>query len=284
MNTMVILGAGQFGRACASLINTEHVRLLAFADNNPLLQGSSLGQIPILSVPDAIARNPDLLFIGVTDLVRTDQFKKQAIESGFHGTFLPLGDLYRLFDIRSAVLYRLAARLKERQVSGSVAELGVYKGAMAEKINALFPERPLYLFDTFDGFDGRDIRIEKARDCSRAQKGDFSDTSVASVLERLPFKDQAIVRKGYFPETVVGLEHISYALVSLDADLYAPLFSGLCYFYPHLSPGGMILLHDYNNTRFSGARQAVTDYETEHGFLSLLPLCDLHGSAVIVKT
>ena len=62
-----------------------------------------------------------------------------------------------------------------------------------------------------------------------------------------------------------------------------PLLSGLEYFYPRLSPGGMILLHDYNNERFQGARQAVEDYEKCRHPLVLVPLCDLHGSAVIVR-
>lgn len=40
----------------------------------------------------------------------------------------------------------------------------------------------------------------------------------------------------------------------------------------------MILLHDYNNRRFRGSAQAVTGYESIHGSLPLVPLCDLHGS------
>ena len=74
-----------------------------------------------------------------------------------------------------------------------------------------------------------------------------------------------------------------FCLVSLDADLYAPILSGLIFFYPRLVPGGMILLHDYNNERFRGARQAVEEFEKQYGRLCLVPLCDLHGSAVIVK-
>ena len=45
----------------------------------------------------------------------------------------------------------------------------------------------------------------------------------------------------------------------------------------------MILMHDYNNERFQGAAQAVADYEKDDQRLSLVPLCDLHGSAVIMK-
>lgn len=292
MQTIVIFGAGQFGRRAAGLLNTNELSLIAFGDNNPGLWGSALpclapgGQareIPVLPPGEAVALKPELILIGVTDQVRGGQLRAQALELGFSGEFVNLGDLYRRFDIRGAVLAQLAARLQAQDIPGAVAELGVYRGDTAWKLNALFPERPLYLFDTFEGFDSRDIRLEKDRDCSRAREGEFSDTSEAAVLGRLPWPLQALVKKGYFPETAAGLEDERFALVSLDADLYAPILAGLEFFYPRLSRGGMILLHDYGNERFRGAGQAVAAWEAVHGPLLLLPLCDLHGSAVIIR-
>lgn len=282
METIVILGAGQFGRAAASLLNTDSLNLIAFGDNNPHLQGTRIRQIPVLSVEQAVQLRPDHIFIGVVDETRTGQLRSQAEAAGFHGRFLLLGDLYRQLDIRSATLFRLASRILQSKVPGDIAELGVYRGDLARKLNAWFPGRTLYLFDTFEGFDMRDITIEQSLSCSKAQKGDFSDTSETFVLKRLPYPEDARIRKGYFPDTAAGLEDNRYAFVSLDADLYAPILAGLEYFYPRLSPGGMILLHDYNNERFRGARQAVEDFESQSGPLPLVPLCDLHGSAVIV--
>ncbi|MDO4328763.1 MAG: TylF/MycF/NovP-related O-methyltransferase [Lachnospiraceae bacterium] len=282
MNTIVILGAGQFGRTAASLLNTNHLKLLAFGDNNPKLQGTSIQQVPVLSVEQAVQLKPDYLLTGVIDEVRSGQLRSQAVAAGFQGTWILLGDLYRQLDVRSATLFRLASRILQGNVPGDIAELGVYQGDLAWKLNAWFPGRRLYLFDTFEGFDVRDISIEQDLSCSKAQEGDFSDTSEAFVLKRLPHPETAVIRKGYFPDTAKGLEENRYAFVSLDADLYAPILAGLTYFYPRLSPGGMILLHDYNNERFRGARQAVEDFESKSGSLSLVPLCDLHGSAVIV--
>ena len=37
MKTVIILGAGQFGRAVSRLLNTEQMDLIAFGDNNPAL-------------------------------------------------------------------------------------------------------------------------------------------------------------------------------------------------------------------------------------------------------
>lgn len=282
MDTIVILGAGQFGRAASRLLDHDHLRLLAFGDNARRLWGTKLNGTVICSVEDAVGMGPDLILIGVTDQDRTDQLKRQAVRAGFTKRFLLLRDLYHYFDIRSATYFCMADRLLKKKVPGDVAELGVYKGDTAWKLNLLFPDRTLYLFDTFAGFDTRDIAEEERSGYSRAQAGDFADTSVEAVLSRLPHPEQAIVRKGFFPETAKGLEAARYCLVSLDADLYAPLLAGLEYFYPRLNPGGMICLHDYGNPRFGGAKQAVEDYEAAHGPLCLVPLCDLHGSAVIV--
>ena len=56
----------------------------------------------------------------------------------------------------------------------------------------------------------------------------------------------------------------------------------LLYFYPRMVRGGVLLLHDYENARFSGVQAAVEAYEQKHGPLLLLPVGDLHGSAMVI--
>ena len=105
--------------------------------------------------------------------------------------------------------------------------------------------------------------------------------------------------KGYFPDSIEAAERASegentdaagqtavpagirYAFVSLDPDLYLPVLNGLQYFYPRMSPGGVILIHDYNSRQFPGAGRAVREYCTAHEIYPI-PLMDMHGSAVIV--
>jgi O-methyltransferase len=74
----------------------------------------------------------------------------------------------------------------------------------------------------------------------------------------------------------------TFAVVSLDADLYKPLYDGLLYFYPRMNRGGYIIIHDYNNSRFSGAKHAVRQF-CEEQQVFVVPLSDLHGTAIIVK-
>jgi hypothetical protein len=177
---------------------------------------------------------------------------------------------------------RLAAqRILARNIPGAVAELGVYKGELAAVLNRLFPERTLYLFDTFEGFSQNDLADGQEKKHSVACVGEFQDTDVDLVLSRMSHPEKVIVRKGYFPETAEGLED-TFALVSLDVDLYKPIMAGLRYFYPRLSPGGCIFVHDYNNRRYKGVKTAVEEFVDVTG-APLVQLPDLAGTAVLTK-
>jgi O-methyltransferase len=185
-------------------------------------------------------------------------------------------DFCRMMSLRLA-----AERIAQKNVLGSIAELGVYRGELAAILNRLFASRTLYLFDTFEGFSDNDLSDGKEQNHSQAAVGDFQDTSLEMVLARMPFPEKVVVRKGYFPTTTEGLED-NFALVSLDVDLYKPTLAGLNYFYPRLSSGGCIFVHDYNNLRFKGVRSAVEEFVDATG-APLVQIPDLAGSAIISK-
>lgn len=281
LETVVILGAGQMGKAARNLLNLNQMEIVAIGDNNPKVWDYD-AEIQILPVAEALQANPDRVLIGVLDDERTGQLTNQARSLGYQGRIMALSDVYTTFDLRAATFRRLADRISANAVEGALAELGTYRGDFAWQLNERFPDRKLYLFDTFDGFDERDIRVERQMSTSRAAVHDFSNTRDRDVLTRMPYEDQVVIRKGFFPETAQGLEE-RFALVSIDVDLYAPTLAGLEYFYPRLVSGGAILLHDYNSMQFDGVRKAVDEYERRHGMLPLIPLSDLHGTAVIPR-
>ena len=277
MRSVVLVGAGQMGRAALRMINRTNCKVTAFADNNKLLWGTALCGVPVLSVEEAVKENPDGILIAVAGQERTEQLRHQLQESGYTGEIRALAEYAETMDIRGGVFELLADRLEK--IPGDFAELGVYQGEFAARINSRFPERTLYLFDTFEGFDARDMAAETGY--SRAVTGDFADTSVELVLSKLCAPEKTVIRKGYFPETAEGLE-ATFAFVSLDADLYEPTFNGLEWFYPRMASGGVLLLHDYESARFSGVRAAVDAYEQAYGPLLLLPVGDLHGSVMVI--
>lgn len=178
--------------------------------------------------------------------------------------------------IRVSMLELVAHEIYERNIEGSVAELGVYRGEFARHINAAFPDRTLYLFDTFKGFDSGDMECD-VRHRFTTEFGDFSGTSVDSVLERMKYRDRCVVKPGLFPDSLGTLED-RFSFVSLDADLYQPTLEGLKYFHPRLNRGGYIFVHDFAR----GVKSAVERYCDETG-ANFVPASDTWSTVVIKK-
>lgn len=182
--------------------------------------------------------------------------------------------------IRISTLELVAQEIYENNVQGAVAELGVYKGQFAKYLNQVFPDKTLYLFDTFEGFDEKDVNVELKNEFSKGNQ-DFSDTSVQSVLKKMTNKDKCVIKQGWFPDSLNGLEE-KFCFVSLDADLYKPIYDGLEYFYPRLNKGGYIFVHDYNNKEYEGAKAAVREYCKKND-IPYVPMSDSWGSVIIAK-
>ena len=87
----------------------------------------------------------------------------------------------------------------------------------------------------------------------------IKDTLVNLVLNKMKYPENVIIKKGYFPESVQGIED-KFCFVSIDADLYTPILNGLEYFYPRLEKGGYIFIHDFGGYSFEGAKQAVLEF------------------------
>ena len=176
--------------------------------------------------------------------------------------------------VRLATLELLCRRLAE--VSGAAAELGVYRGFFARCINLSLPERRLYLFDSFEGF------AEEAQ-ASEAFQAAHRNTAAEKVLSIMPFPERIIVKPGFFPESLHGLED-RFCLVSLDVDFYRTTLEGLRYFWPRLEKGGYLLLHDWGSPKLPGVAKALADFEAELGQrLPAVPLCDVGGTLILCK-
>ena len=182
--------------------------------------------------------------------------------------------------IRYATLELCYEEIIASCVKGNVAELGVYRGDFSKRLNQLFRERKLYLFDTFKGFSDEDITIEHQKGFSPADQN-FSNTSIALVKSKMPHPEKCIFKPGYFPQTAEGVDD-TFCFVSLDADLYEPIYQGLRFFYPRLQKGGYMFIHDFNNAGYTGVREAVILYSKEND-IRFVPIPDSGGSAIIAK-
>lgn len=190
--------------------------------------------------------------------------------------------------VKISALELVGEQIKSNNIPGAVAELGVNKGRFARFINEVFPDREIYLFDTFEGFDSRDFEnptdnFDMANNTIRLLYDDVKDTSAEYVLNRLPHPEQATICKGWFPDTTEEFRDADrFAFVNIDTNLYAPTYSGLEFFYSHLSNGGYIFVHDYNCAVHPGVKKAVDLFCMENN-LTVVPLPDRCGTAVLAK-
>jgi hypothetical protein len=188
------------------------------------------------------------------------------------------GDLSRFF----AFILNLKMVIKEG-IPGSFAELGVWRGNSAAVISyfANKDNRKCYLFDTFQGFDERDLSgIDENHEKS------FADTSISYVKQTInqPENNKIIYVPGYFPQSITQeATEETYAFVSVDCDLYEPMKQALLFFYPKMSKGGYLFLHDYSSALWEGGSRAIDEFLVQSGeYITLLP--DKSGTAVIRKT
>ena len=204
-------------------------------------------------------------------------------DSRFDHRRLLLGSTWR--QRRDMVIYAtvdlLRRELTDWGVGGAVAEVGVCRGTFAARLNQYFPERTLYLFDTFAGFDARDVAAEAARGRG-GEPYSLPEVTVEEVRSRLPHPEKAEFRVGWFPESARGCEDETFCLVNVDVGLYQPTHAALQWFYPRLAAGGYLLVTDYNNAHCPGVREAVHQFAREVE-IAYTVLPDYGARAVIAK-
>ncbi|MCX6243759.1 MAG: class I SAM-dependent methyltransferase [Bacteroidetes bacterium] len=172
-------------------------------------------------------------------------------------------------------------RIKRGNVPGAFAELGVYKGESAAVLHHMDPGRKFHLFDTFKGLPAVDLANETG-EAATYTPDRFADTQIAFVLEKISGNENILIHPGYFPDTADPVKEERFALVNLDADLYKPTRAALEFFYPRLSPGGVIFIHDYNH-KWEGIRKAIAEFTaTIPETMVLMP--DIDGTVMIVKS
>ena len=190
-------------------------------------------------------------------------------------------------DRRVESLKLISEWMRIQELSGNVAELGVYKGRFASKINYYFKDKKIYLFDTFEGFKNKivvqqiDERMSALLDEQKDKNNYCINDNVMGMLEKFPFPDNCIVKKGFFPSTVVGIDE-EFCFVSIDVDLYQGTKDGLEWFYPRMVKRGVIMIHDYNFYDCPGVKKAVDEFCIDNQ-IGIVCLPDEAGTAVIVK-
>lgn len=278
MRKVVVFGAGGTGRRVYEMIKTQN-EVLYFVDNDEEKWGQEYDGKKILS-PDTLKRTKEYEAIYLGTLMGLSEVQEQMREIGLPLALLEKSYVEVSVNARILFLKRVAERMDKERIEGAVAEAGVFRGEFAKEINRFFCKRKCYLFDTFEGFDEKDFAYEEEESMTEDAKH-LRKTSENLVRDKMPYKDMVVIRKGYFPDTTVGLDE-KFCFVNLDMDLYRPTLEGLRYFYPRLSDNGIIVIHDYFTEIYPNIEKALDDFEKELGVrLRKMPIGDDISIAII---
>ncbi len=161
-----------------------------------------------------------------------------------------------------------ALRLTE-DVPGDIAECGVFRGrtlvAMAHRLQERGGlAKRIYGFDSFQGFDASvavDVELGGADDAQKKVHG-FDRTSTRLVLGKLAsfgVEGRVNLVPGYFQDSLPAFRDHRFSFVHLDCDIYESYRVCLEFFYPRLSPGGILLFDEYQDDAWPGCTKAVDE-------------------------
>jgi len=153
--------------------------------------------------------------------------------------------------------------------AGMLAECGVYRGGTLVPTGLFLKQNNIakivYGFDSFQGFDASvDSEIALGgSDSADKRRGGFSDTSleyVAAKVRRWGVQQQVRLVRGYLERTLPLHAQERFCFVHLDVDIYESYRLALEFFYPRMTPGGIILLDEYNDPPWPGCNKAVDEF------------------------
>ncbi|MEU5942278.1 TylF/MycF/NovP-related O-methyltransferase [Micromonospora sp. NPDC047548] len=157
-------------------------------------------------------------------------------------------------------------------IPGDLVETGVWRGGVTILMRAILKahgvtDRRVWAADSFEG-------VPEAGEGSHPLDQEMALHNLNSMLSvsadavRANFKaydlldEQVEFLEGWFKDTLPAAPISSIAVLRLDGDLYESTREALIPLYPKLSPGGFIIIDDYN---MEPCRAAVHEYRDEHG-------------------
>jgi hypothetical protein len=172
---------------------------------------------------------------------------------------------------RISNLRTLVERVLKERVPGDLIETGVWRGGACIYMRAILlahgvTDRRVFAADSFEGLPPPDP--EKYPHDVDNDLHTFPQLSVSLEEVRANFEkyalldDQVVFLKGWFRDTLPSAPIERLAILRLDGDLYESTMDGLVHLYDKVSPGGFVIVDDYN---LPGTYQAVLDFRVRRG-------------------
>lgn len=158
-------------------------------------------------------------------------------------------------------LYYIARSI--RNIPGDIAECGVFHGGSSHLMLAANAgtDKHLYGFDSFEGLSEPKMEdLQSKKRTFKWKKHDMRFDMSHTELNLCQHKGKFTLLKGWIPERFKEVESKQFSLVHIDVDLYEPTLASLNFFYPRMSPCGIIVCDDYGSESCPGACKAMDDF------------------------
>jgi hypothetical protein len=189
---------------------------------------------------------------------------------------LTMVGLERLDDLQSCV-----ERVVADQVDGDLIEAGVWRGGASILMRATLDclgesDRTVWLADSFQGLPPPEFPEDRELDLSWIGFLAASVDEVRAHFARFGFEHGINFVEGYFGESLPALRDRRWSIVRIDGDTYEATWTALDNLYPGLSPGGFLIVDDYQVVE--ECRAAVGDFRRERGIGEPLEMIDRMGA------
>jgi O-methyltransferase len=172
----------------------------------------------------------------------------------------------------------------QRNVPGDLVETGVWRGGAAIFMRAVLRaygdvERKVWLADSFEGFpkpDEDNYPADRDSNLWTLQQLSVSLDNVKANFARYGLLDERVnFLPGWFSETLPTAPIDRIAVLRLDGAMYESTIVALRSLYQKVSPGGFVIIDDYNYV--PQCQQAVDDFRREEDSIEALCPVDLVG-------
>lgn len=183
--------------------------------------------------------------------------------------------LRRMNNLQSCIEQVLVDR-----VPGDLIETGVWRGGATIFMRGVLKaygvvDRRVWVADSFAGLPAADVEAHAPNAFWAPYAGHFAVDleTVRGNFARYGLLDEQVqFLQGWFRDTLPTAPIAQLAVLRMDGDLYESTSDALTHLYPKLSPGGFVIIDDYNH---ESCRQAVHDYRGVQGISE--PILDVDG-------
>jgi hypothetical protein len=177
-------------------------------------------------------------------------------------------------------IHTLLDRVVADGIAGDFIETGVWRGGATLLMRGFLAahnitDRKVWVADSFAGLPAPSHPADAGYDFCAAVAPVLavSRDEVEDLFRRYDLLDDQVgFLEGWFSDTLPNAPIDQLALMRLDGDLYESTMDAITALYDKLSPGGYVIVDDYND--FAPCRRAITEFRESRGITSELHIVD----------